>query len=415
VNVLHIATTLDGGAGIGLQRYHEALIQTGVHSRILVRRPAATDEAHVGAITRQKASAPKRLARRFGFAMTPEARMARALERFNSSVTAPSYELFTLPFSDYCPEDHPWVREADVINLHWVAGVLDWPRFFAKLNKPVVLTLHDQQTYLGGFHYTLDAANNPHLAPLEAEVRGIKKKALNNHRVSVVANSRWNAREARDSGFFHPEVPIEAIYYPIDTEVFRPRPREAAKSVFGISAARLVIGFACENLNNPRKGFAELLNGMRELPSSLLSRITLLSFGRDPSPELRARVNLPWVHLGFLNADVTKIAAYAAMDVFVAPSRAEAFGLTALEAQAVGIPVAASPCGGLAEALAPDVANDISPRSTQLSIVEQLVRFLTDASLRETQGAAGRRLAVDRHAPSAIGLQLADLHRRVIE
>jgi glycosyltransferase involved in cell wall biosynthesis len=42
---------------------------------------------------------------------------------------------------------------------------------------------------------------------------------------------------------------------------------------------------------------------------------------------------------------------YAGVDCFVIPSRAEAFGLTALEAQAAGVPVVASDIPGLNEVI----------------------------------------------------------------
>ena len=46
-----------------------------------------------------------------------------------------------------------------------------------------------------------------------------------------------------------------------------------------------------------------------------------------------------------------KVAAYSAMDVFVIPSRAEAFGQTALEAIACGTRVLGTNVGGIPEAI----------------------------------------------------------------
>ena len=41
---------------------------------------------------------------------------------------------------------------------------------------------------------------------------------------------------------------------------------------------------------------------------------------------------MPWLHLGHVESDAVKAAAYSAMDLFVVPSLAEAFGQTAIEA-----------------------------------------------------------------------------------
>lgn len=408
MKVLHIATSLDGGAGIGLWRYHRALQSTGVNSRILVMKPPAGLAGEVAAVNWRKHPLPLRLAHKTGLLLPRPNRLRKHIADLDRAAGDASYELFSVPFSDYCAESHPWIAEADVINLHWVAGLLDWPRFLRRVRGPIVLTLHDQQPYLGGFHYAQDIAPNPHLAALEASFRRVKQDALRSHRVGVVANSRWNAVEARASGFFPTATPVETIYYPLDTDVFSPRSKNAAQLAAGIPAGRKVIGFACEDLNNARKGFADLLTALEMLPASSRSGVTLLSFGRDPSPELRARVTFPWVHRGFLTTDECKVAAYAALDVFVVPSRAEAFGLTALEASAVGVPVVATQVGGLAEA----VPEAVPPGPASLR--DAIEAVLADASLRSRRAEAGRRLAVERHAPAKIGAQLAAFYHTVI-
>jgi glycosyltransferase involved in cell wall biosynthesis len=352
LRILHIATSLEGGAGIGARRYHEALVQAGVDSRILVAgNSSSLTGERVQGVQRSCPSGFARLSRALGW-KTDEMRMAQRVAQADAAAgNAAQYELFSLPFSSYPVEEHPWVQEADQIYIHWVAGFLDWPCFFKRVSRPVVLVLHDQQNYLGGFHYQRDAERNPHLAHLEEVVREIKKRALNGQCVKVIANSEWNATAARASGFFAKDVPIECVYYPLDKKVFQPRPREAAKQAFGIDPARKVVGFACADLDNERKGFAELLDALALLPEETRRGLTLLSFGRAPKESSRIKVGLPWVHLGHLDAEEAQVGAYSAMDVFVVPSKAEAFGLAAQEALACGCRVVATQIGGLPEAL----------------------------------------------------------------
>ena len=175
MKVTHVGSTTSSGSGVGLMRYHQALLKAGLDSRVLVATSfKVTPGERIEQISKNRPSILNRLRNRIGLAADAETRMYRRLEDLNQdAVFSCQYELFSLPFSQFCPEQHPWVQEADVINLHWVAGVLDWPRFFATINKPTVITLHDQQPYLGGFHYAIDAETNPHLAELEAEVRAI--------------------------------------------------------------------------------------------------------------------------------------------------------------------------------------------------------------------------------------------------
>ncbi|MBS9385293.1 MAG: glycosyltransferase [Dolichospermum sp. BR01] len=350
MKVIHIGNSAFGGAGIGMMRYHDSLLKNSVDSRVLVT-DRSTSNNITTTLSRQTRSLAKRLSSRLGFLSIDEKMYKRIDQLDQQFKDKAQYELFSTPFSDYCPEQHPWIQEADIVNIHWVAGVLDWQRFFKAVNKPIVFTLHDQQHYLGGFHYSLDANNNIHLDQIDAEVLSIKKLALGDRKVAVIANSQWNAQEARKSGFFSPETPIETIYYPLDTNIFQPRPKSAAKQTFGIDPSRKVIGFACENLNNYRKGFSDLVEAISLLPDSIRENTTLVSFGRDPDIAIRNKIAMPWVHLGFLNSETLKVAAYSAMNIFVIPSRAEAFGQTALEAIACGTTVLGANVGGIPEAI----------------------------------------------------------------
>ena len=195
-----------------------------------------------------------------------------------------------------------------------------------------------------------------------------------------------------------PDVPIETIYYPLDTAVYCPRPRDAAKRAFGIEPSQKVIGFACDDVNNERKGLADLLEALRLLPHGLRSQSTLLTFGRDPSAKIRAEVDLSWVHLGFLNGEVAQVAAYSAMDLFVVPSRAEAFGLTALEAQAVGTPVVGTDVGGLNEAVVAGGLVLAGNESGPQALSDLIAKSLLDETILGERAKAGREMAVGRHS-----------------
>jgi glycosyltransferase involved in cell wall biosynthesis len=410
MNILHIASTIHGGASTGMSRYREAMLLAGLKSRIVVAWDTPSDDPCVAVLKTKPFSLLCRLARRARVELDPSSRMLDAIKYLDSAADRrPSYELFSPPFSRCGPEEHPWVKEADVVNLHWVAGTVDWPRFFRKVRKPIMITLHDQQPYLGGFHYARDLEENPWLGGLESRVREIKRAALRGHRVTVIGNSEWNTREAKASGFFPAGTRYHRVYYPLDTQVYAPRPKEAARAALGLSPGRRVIGFACADLNTRRKGFDVLLAALQSLPAAVAARSCLLSFGHQPAQQIRDRVPMPWLHLGYLQTDAVKAAAYSAMDVFVVPSLAEAFGQTAIEALACGTAVIGSRTGGLTEALFGGEAGLLVEPANPGALLEALTSLLGDSERRDTLAAAGRTRVVERHAPARIGPQWLEI------
>jgi len=387
-------------------RYHEAMLAAGLDSRIIVGSGSPGAESRVAVSNRKPTSLFRRIAHRVGIQLDPAAKLLAALKRLDAGAgRQPSYELFSPPFSDCTPEEHPWARDADAVNLHWVAGTIDWPRFFRRVAKPIVITLHDQQPYLGGFHYTRDLENNPWLQELDARVRAIKQSALRGHQITVIGNSEWNTREAEASGFFPEGTGFQTVYYPLDTKLYAPRPKDAARAAFGIEPGKTVIGFACEELNNPRKGFAVLLDALGRLPASLAAQCCLLSFGRAPAQTTKDRAPMPWLHLGHLDSDVLKVAAYSTMDVFVAPSLAEAFGQTALEALACGTAVIGSRTGGLTQALFGGEGGVLVEPGNPAALLEALTSLLEQPERRDALAIAGRSLVTERHAPARVGKQ----------
>jgi glycosyltransferase involved in cell wall biosynthesis len=103
---------------------------------------------------------------------------------------------------------------------------------------------------------------------------------------------------------------------------------------------------------------------------------------------------------------------YQSSDIFVLPTRAEAFGIAAVEASAVGLPVVATRVGGLA-----DIVEDgetgflIDPEELQ-PLVDALTILIENHTLRSDMGRAGllraqERFDATRNAEKIIHLLLA--------
>lgn len=81
----------------------------------------------------------------------------------------------------------------------------------------------------------------------------------------------------------------------------------------------------------------------------------------------------------------------ARLDIFVALSRDESFGVAAVEAAACGLPVVVSDAAGLAEVTVHEKTGFVVPRNDHHAAASALVRLITDANLREEFGRAGQQ------------------------
>ena len=85
------------------------------------------------------------------------------------------------------------------------------------------------------------------------------------------------------------------------------------------------------------------------------------------------------------------------LDVFVAPSRIESFGVAVLEASACARPVLVSDAGGLPEVVLDGETGLVVPSGDVAALAAALARLVDDAALRQGLGEAGRRHVQQRY------------------
>lgn len=103
----------------------------------------------------------------------------------------------------------------------------------------------------------------------------------------------------------------------------------------------------------------------------------------------------------------------AAADITVVPSRAEPFGLTALEAMACGAAVVAANVGGLRQTVEPEYNGLLFAAGDAADLTTCLEALLQDAEKRQRLAAAGRRTAAAydmRHKAAAV----AEIYQRLL-
>jgi glycosyltransferase involved in cell wall biosynthesis len=276
--------------------------------------------------------------------------------------------------------DNKKLNESDIINLHWVAELLDYKTFFSTISKPIFWTLHDQSPFLYGDHYdefySVDdsgvvSVREKSKIEIDWDLR-VKEKKLkifeSVRNLQIVAPSKWMANSAANSDLFK-DFKSHHIPYGLDTSVFRKLHNTFSKEILGLPTDKKLILFVSESVEVNRKGLKVLLKSLALLEDKELA-IALVGQGNFSIPkELK---NTPVFYLGTIIEERLMAIVYSAADLFVIPSIIDNLPNTAIEAICCGTPVVGFNTGGIPDIIEHGVngllANEISAESLAIQI-----------------------------------------------
>jgi glycosyltransferase involved in cell wall biosynthesis len=98
-------------------------------------------------------------------------------------------------------------------------------------------------------------------------------------------------------------------------------------------------------------------------------------------------------------------------DVFVRPSRSEGLGSSFLEAMAAGLPVVATPVGGIPDFLHDGQTGLFCKLNDAVDLSQQIKRLLADQSLRERVITNGKNIVAQRYDWNMIASNIGELLR----
>jgi len=409
IRILHITCGLNGGAGLGARRLHQALLASGSDSWVLCHS-TAEDEAVPQVRIRPALCLADRI-RRLPSAALHKAglwKSPRLLAREATKEVRRKYGVtFYSGLSAFHLDREPIVQNADIVHLHWVGEFLDVPSFFRRVQKPIVWTLRDEWPLIGGFHYRTDApASLPKwIADIDSASRRLKEAAFQAHRrTAFISLSRAMAEFARSTPI-GAQRPVRVIPNPVNGDVFHPGNGRAIRSEFGIPDDAIVISFVAQRINDNRKGLADLISAAASLPHR---DITLLCVGNgNPPTDVPPGIRI--VCTGPVSDPARLASIYSASTLFAAPSKAESFGKTLTEALACGIPAVSYPNDGAKDIVRESdgvLSSDFSPESFRSALKEALSRSFDSAELR--------RGALSRFSPEAVARRHNELYSRLL-
>jgi glycosyltransferase involved in cell wall biosynthesis len=405
--VAHFTSQLAGGAGIAVQRLHLALCRAGVKSVLHFGAGEAIDSTMVPAFQNRT------FFWRNAVALANSWRGRRQTK--GGFVTSPR-----------------WVRKTPiqrfgglpkVTNLHWVARWLDLPSFLGSLppGMPLVWSLHDLIPITGGCHYpgecdhfTRQCGNCPQQkkpGPRDDTYKffRIKDRGYSGKHLHLVGNSEWTTSQIRRSRLARHAKSIHTIHYGLDVDEYKSVDKLSARRALRIPDDRFVVGFACMDFSEERKGAARLLEALKVLPAQ---KILLLTFGTGKWPSASG---IETMQLGSMNTPQLQCLSYSALDVFATPSRAETFGNTALEAMACETPVIAYAAGGLTDVVADRETGLLEPEIGSVSGLARMLQWMWQhPAERQAMGMAARRRVVAHFTDDLMARRYSELYGQLL-
>ena len=184
---------------------------------------------------------------------------------------------------------------------------------------------------------------------------------------------------------------LEVIYNAVDLDAVLPRAdRQAARAALGYGPDDLVLG-TLGRLTR-QKGHDVLLAALARLAPAW-PRLRLFIAGQGPLQGDFER-QVAAIGLGdrvrLLGIRRDRDLLYAAMDLFVLPSRWEGLSLALVEAWAAGLPVVATDVGGNAEVLAGGEGGWLAPPDDPVSLASVLEQALADRRRRDRPDVGAR-------------------------
>lgn len=335
-----------GGAARAASMWHRTMLANNINSKLLVENsffPSPTTVA-------------------------PRSKLSKAYNQLKSN-----FDDYYLTWKHHDRQSTPWGLNIlptgthstinhlspDVVNLHWISQeMISWNEI-AKIEAPIVWTMHDMWALTGGCHYAYGCQNYlthcgncPQLKSskerdISYKVFDKKRELLRRKKISIITSSQW-LHDCFKSSPLYKETSISIVPNPINTNIFKPLNKEASRKILNLpSDKKLILFLAFSATSDTRKGvqfFPEMLEHLSNIYNT--NELELVIVGAsDNNGSIQTEYKLNF--FGVVNDDWTLALLYSACDTMVAPSTEENLSSAVMESMACATPVVAFNIGGM--------------------------------------------------------------------
>jgi len=347
MKILHISTAdKSGGAAIAALRLNNAMLASGLYSKLLVKKK---DSSQGSVISVSKNGKRTKLKDFF---------LSIWNYLLNKYLLKPSY-IYSFSNWGIHISHLSELKEADVIYIHWVNNFLSIKEISKILNlgKPVFFFMHDMWHITGGCHYSFECnlyesrcKNCPLLRgrffDSASYIFKRKEKLLkSNSNLYYITPSRWLEHCVSKSSILGINKVI-TIPNVLDANIFKEIDSKTARNILNLPQDKQLLLFGADGgTANPYKGWKYLKQALNDL--SKKDNIELVIFGNTLSPHESEQIPYFIHSFGKVYDEYSLSLLYNAVDVFITPSLVDNYPNTILESLFCGTPVVAFDVGGI--------------------------------------------------------------------
>ncbi len=319
-------------------------------------------------------------------------------------------------------------RWADVIHLHWVnqgfLSLSNMERIMAS-GKPVVVTLHDQWYFTGICHYSSSCEKyrtqcercpmlKGHVMDLARRVFDRKRAMYESSNITFVGCSRWMADLASHSRLTQGHT-VTSTPNAIDTDVFKPMDKAAARQRHHLPADKKLILFGAQRITDERKGFSYLKEACEHIAMhhpTLPGHLGVVVLGGDAA-SVKEALPLPVYTVNYLSSEDEIAQLYNAADLFVTPSLQDNLPNTIVEAMACGTPCVGFNVGGIPEMIHHQLDGYVADYCDSLDFAQGIASCLNEKR-QHVLGAAARATALATYGETAVAQRYQAIYQQAL-
>jgi glycosyltransferase involved in cell wall biosynthesis len=391
MKILHISYSDHHGSEKIIYNLNQGLVKKNINSKLLVLRKK-TNATNVFQINEKK-SFWEKILRFYKYK-----KYKYEVNKYFQNI--PQKLAFSHINSIYSIENHPLVKDADIIHLHWTPGLINYNRFFETTKKKkIVITCHDMNHITGGCHllqgcegYKNKCGKCPQLnsfkdKDLSRKIFQRKESSYFKKKLNIISPSIWMKNILKESCLFRNQG-IKVIPHGISTNIYKKHDKKLCRNILNLPEKSTLILFG-SNYQSKIKGFEYLIKAL-EILAKKGRDFKLLVFGANQIKHSSEILENRIINLGsIVNEELLPII-YSSADITVVPSLEEVFGLICLESISCGTPVVGFDNTGIEEIVKNNISGLLARKGDFNHLSEQIDFLILNDNIKNRLSISGQ-------------------------